>query len=113
KFVVALFASASHARTVNTIHCPSGDGAGSPTRCIRTMSCTPNGCGFVKSGGEDGAGNDCALAIADSADSASTAKNDRMMISELKLRWASRWVQHTTRRDIRYWRPRCSPRAQT
>src|SRR5262245_1391737 len=38
KLVVVLLASGSHWLTVKTIHCPSGDGCGSPTRCIRTMS---------------------------------------------------------------------------
>src|SRR5262245_21374959 len=51
RFVVALLVSGSQALTVNTTDCPSGDGCGSPTRCIRTMSCTPNGCGFESDSG--------------------------------------------------------------
>src|SRR5262249_53010402 len=80
RFVVALFASESHARTVNTTHWPSGDGTGSPTRCIRTMSCTPNGCDFAKPGAAKGVGNACPTAETGSA-TKSRIPNERMFRS--------------------------------
>ena len=45
RLVVVLLDSASHVLTVNTIHWPSGEGSGAPRRSMRTMSCTPKGCG--------------------------------------------------------------------
>src|SRR5262245_25778885 len=50
RLIVVLFASGSQVRRVNTIHVPSGDGVGSPSRSIDTMSYTENGCGLVRSG---------------------------------------------------------------
>src|SRR5262245_53122405 len=56
RLVVVLFASASQDRSVNATQRPSGDGTGSPTRSIRTMSWTPNGCGSDSRGAAEGVG---------------------------------------------------------
>src|SRR4029079_9904359 len=87
RLVVALFVSGSQTRTVKTTHCPSGDGTGLPTPCMRTMSWTPNACGFDKSSGEEGVGNDCPLADKASAATAMKAKTDRMNVLRVR-RWA-------------------------
>src|SRR5262245_6004853 len=75
RLVVVLLVSASHDRTVNTIHCPSGEGWGAPRRSIRTMSWTPNACGRDRFGGAVAAGGkvSCAAAGSSNASQAATA----------------------------------------
>src|SRR5262245_36531143 len=50
KLVALLLVSGFQLRTVKTIQRPSGDGRGSPTRCMRTISWMLKACGLVRSG---------------------------------------------------------------